>query len=431
MKGRKHIQNQFEPRHCEEQSDEAISQTEVDCRVGSSSLLAMTRGKVAVLLVNFGGPDSLRSVKPFLYNLFSDKKIIGLPTPLRQFVAWMISTSREKASGEMYKEIGSKSPLIPITYLQSQKLQELFRRNKINIDVFLGFRYCKPFIEDSLDLIKSKGYEKIVVLSLYPQYSYTTTGSTEMVVEKWKKKNGLRHCEKQSDEAIQHEVLSRGVETTKGSNSVSRSLAALGTIPEVSDCRVGSSSLLAMTSPVIFSIKDWFKDEDYIQSYTNQINNALENLDLRSTELLFSAHSIPIRNILKGDPYEEHIKETVKLIVEKLNWKKKWHLAYQSKLGPVKWLEPSCEVVIEEIAKRNQNASILVVPISFVCEHVETIYEIGMLYKEFAIKSGIKTFRRVPALNTDKFLIQALYNQVLNALESNRINIKELLITHQ
>jgi ferrochelatase len=342
---------------------------------GRKSIL--NQSKTAVLLVNFGGPDSLRSVKPFLYNLFSDSKIIGLPAPLRQFLAWIISTSREKASGEMYKKIGSKSPLIPITYLQSQKLQQLFRKNKIDIDVFLGFRYCKPYIEDSLDLIKSKGYEKIVVLSLYPQYSFTTTGSTEMVVENWKKKNNVQR------------------------------------------------------QPVIFSIKDWYKDEDYIQSYANQINNALENLDLRSTEILFSAHSIPIKNILNGDPYEKHINETAKLIIEKLKWKKKWHIAYQSKLGPVKWLEPSCEVVIEEIAKRNQNASILVVPISFVCEHVETIYEIGMLYKEFARKAGIKTFRRVPALNTDKFLIQALYNQVLNALESNKINIKELLITYK
>lgn len=330
------------------------------------------QSKTAVLLVNFGGPDSLRSVKSFLYNLFSDPKIINLPFPLRKFVAWMISTSRNKASSEMYKRIGGISPLIPITYLQTEKLQKLFNVNNILLDVFIGFRYCKPFIEDVLSELKDKGYEKIVILPLYPQYSYTTTGSTELVVNSWMKKNKYEN---------------------------------------------------------LFFIKNWHKDEDYIQAYVNLINKACEHLDLRRTEIIFSAHSIPVSNIEKGDPYEEHIKETADLIVKKLDWKKPWHIAYQSKLGPVKWLEPSCEFVIEEIAKKNPNTNILVVPVSFTCEHVETIYEIGILYKEMANKQGIKTFRRVPALNTDKFLIQALYNQVVRCLEDNKINFKELLLT--
>ena len=329
--------------------------------------------KIAVLLVNFGGPDRLSSVKSFLYNLFSDPTVLNFPFAnlYRRPLAWFISNIRQRASGEMYKKIGGMSPLIPITYLQKEKLQELFNKNNLSIDVFIGFRYSKPFIEDTLDEIKNLGYEKLIVLPLYPQYSYTTTGSTQLVINDWIKKNDVQ----------------------------------------------------------VHFIKDWYKDEDYIQAYCGLVEKALKHLDLRSTEIIFSAHSIPFFNIKNGDPYEKHIAETAELIIKKLQWKKRWHIGYQSKLGPVRWLEPGTDKVIEEIAKRNKNANVLVVPISFVCEHVETVYEIGFLYKTLAKKLGIKRFVRVPALNTDKYLIQALYNQVVGCLENNQIDIKELLLT--
>lgn len=330
---------------------------------------------IAVLLVNFGGPDGLRSVKPFLYNLFSDPTVLNFPFAnlYRKPLAWLISNIRNKASSEMYEKIGSISPLIPITYLQAEKLQNLFRKNEMPVDIFIGFRYCKPFIEDALTEISSSNYKRIIILPLYPHYSYTTTGSTELIVDRWLKKNSLNNTK-------------------------------------------------------LHFIKHWHTDEDYIQSYVNLINNSLSNLDLRSAEIIFSAHSIPLFNIDNGDPYQEHIAETVNLILEKLGWKKRWHLAYQSKLGPIKWLEPSTDKVIEEIAGKNTNTNILVVPISFTCEHVETIFEIGMLYKEFANKLGIKRFARVPALNTDKYLIQALYNQIVGCLETNCVSVKELLL---
>ena len=272
----------------------------------------------------------------------------------------------------MYKKIASISPLIPITYLQAHKLQEIITRNDLPIDVFIGFRYCEPLIEKVLDEIKNKGYKKIVILPLYPQYSYTTTGSVELVVNQWLK-----------DEPHNIEL---------------------------------------------YLIKQWYKDEDYIHSYVGLIEKALEHMDLRSTEIIFSAHSIPAVNVEHGDPYQDQIKETSSLIIQKLDWKKKWHIGYQSKLGPIKWLEPSTDKVIEQISQRTKNANILVVPISFVCEHVETIFEIGSLYKEIANKCGIKKFVRVPALNTDRYLIQALYNQIIGCLENNQINVKDLLL---
>ncbi len=333
--------------------------------------------EIAVLLVNFGGPHSLWSVKSFLYNLFSDPTVLNFPFAYlyRKPLAWLISNMRDMTSREMYKKIGSISPLIPITYLQAEKLQTLFNKSSLNLDVFVGFRYCQPFIEDALNKIQDLGYKKIIIFPLYPQYSFTTTGSVELVINQWLKK--------------QH--------TTN--------------------------------RPDLYFIKNWYSDEDYIQSYVNLIQKSLEHLDLRSTELIFSAHSIPLFNIKNGDPYQKHIIETVSLIIEKLNWKKKWHIAYQSKLGPVKWLEPATDKVIEEIAKKNKKANILVVPISFICEHVETIFEIGYLYKEVANKHGIKEFARVPALNTDKYLIQALYNQIMYCLEHNQIGIKDILLT--
>ncbi|MBI2996715.1 MAG: ferrochelatase [Candidatus Melainabacteria bacterium] len=329
--------------------------------------------KIAVLLVNFGGPDSLSSIKPFLYSLFSDPVVLNFPALYRKSLAWLISNLRNQASSKMYKKIGPMSPLIPITYLQAEKLQALFNINNLLVDVFISFRYCKPLIENVLDEIKEKGYKKVVVLPLYPQYSFTTTGSVELIVKNWLVKER------------------------------------------------GELELLF--------IKEWYKDEDYIDSYVYLIEKSLNNLDLRSTEMIFSAHSIPMINIKKGDPYQRQIIETAEEIIRKLNWKRRYHVTYQSKVGPIKWLEPATNVVIKEIGSRNKNANILVVPISFVCEHVETIFEIGKLYKDIAIKSGIKKFLRVPSLNTDKYLIQALYNQVVNCLEKNKVDIKEVLIT--
>lgn len=330
---------------------------------------------IAVLLVNFGGPSSLSTVKQFLYNLFADPVVLNFPLGFlyRKPLAWLISNMRNTASREMYKKIGGISPLISITYLQTEKLQNLFNTNNLLIDVFTGFSYCKPFIKETLDKIKNKGYKKLIVLPLYPQYSYTTTGSVQLEIDKWLKANNHKNLE-------------------------------------------------------IHLIKDWYKDEDYIESYSSLISKSLENLDLRSTEILFSAHSIPYNNIKKGDPYEKHITETAEKIINKLNWKKRWHIGYQSKLGPIKWLEPSTDKLIEEIGKRNRNANLLVVPISFVCEHVETIFEIGKLYKEIAKKNGIKKFVRVPALNTDKYLIQALYNQIIGCLENSQADIKEYFV---
>ena len=329
---------------------------------------------VAVLLVNFGGPQDLNAVKPFLYELFSDPAVLNFPLAFlyRKPLAWLISYFREKISCEMYKKIDGKSPLMEITNLQAEKLQELFNINELRVDVFCAFRYCNPFICNVLDEIRKRGYKKIVVLPLFPQYSYTTTGSIQLVIKKWLESKNIDSIE-------------------------------------------------------ICFIKEWYKDEDFILAHTHLIKKALKNLDLRSTEIIFTAHSIPLFNIENKDPYKEQITKTCENIIKNLNWKKRWHLSYQSKIGPVKWLEPGTDKVIEEIAQRNKRANLLLVPLSFVCDHVETLYEIDILYKETANKCGIKKFLRTEALNTNKYLIQALYNQLVGSLEITKVDIKEIL----
>jgi len=332
------------------------------------------QSKIAVLLVNFGGPKDLKSVKPFLYNLFLDPAILNIPfgALFRRPLSWLISNLRQFSSGAMYKRIGGKSPLIPITYEQKDALQKLLTKNEHNIDTFVGFRYSEPFIQDVLTEITEKGYEHVVILPLFPQYSYTTVGSVQLVVSDW----------------------------------------------------LGKSQV---PSPKFYFIDKWYFDEDYIMSFVDLIQSALKNLEIEKTEILFSAHSIPTVNIENGDPYEEEIHDTARLIIGKLRWEGSWHIGYQSKLGPIKWLEPSIDKVLEDIASKNKDTNVLVVPISFVNEHVETIYEIGILYKDIAEKLGIKKFVRIPALNTNKYLIQALYNQVIGSLNANGIQVKELL----
>lgn len=346
--------------------------------------------KTAVILINFGGPRNPDEVKPFLYNLFSDPVILNYPfispnswfsgylynlfTLYKRPLAWLVANLRQFSSKKMYEAINGTSPLIAMTYKQANNLQDMFLNSKLKIDIFVAFRYSHPFMPDVLDEIYAKGYTKLIVLPLFPQYSYTTTGSVQLGIKKWLKKSHLK----------------------------------------------------------TFFVSHWYEDEDYIQSFVNLIETELKNVDKtdkKSTEIIFSAHSIPAINIKNGDPYEYQIQQTAKAIIQKLAWKQKWHISYQSKLGPIKWLEPSTDKVIKEIAARNRNANILVVPLSFVSEHVETIYEIGMLYQEIANKAGIKRFVRVPALNENKYLIQALYNTIVNCLDSNEINIKEILIT--
>ena len=330
------------------------------------------KNTIGVLLLNLGGPDSLQAVRPFLYNLFSDRSIIKLgPSFLQKPIAWLISGIRAQSTKKIYNLIGGKSPILDITTEQAKALEEALNPSLLlrspnppftkggqgGIKVYVGMRYWHPFIDEVVPKIYNDGIRKLIVLSLYPHYSRATTGSA---LSQFK------------------EVVSR--------------------------------------YPVeIFCISSWFDHPLYIDALVDVIKRGMESFYHSSLDVhvLFSAHSLPESFIAEGDPYVYQIQETIKKIVKIMNIE--WHLSYQSKSGPVKWLEPSTEEMLEKFAEWGYR-NMLVVPISFVSDHIETLYEIDILYKDMAQKKGI-TLKRAESLNTHPLFIEALKDIVIESVK--------------
>ncbi|BBC24926.1 ferrochelatase [Pseudanabaena sp. ABRG5-3] len=321
-------------------------------------------GRLGVLLLNLGGPDKLEDVRPFLYNLFSDPEIIRLPSPLLQApLAWLISSLRAKQSQQNYKKIGGGSPLRRITEAQAQALRTQLVQNGHEAQVYVGMRYWHPFTEEAIAQIKKDKIEELVVLPLYPQFSISTTGSSFRLLDRiWK------------------------------------------TDPELQKIKYTV-------------VPSWYDNSWYLQSMANLIATKLDQVkDPSKAHIFFSAHGVPVSYIEEaGDPYQKEIEACAALIMQKLNRQNPYKLAYQSRVGPVEWLQPYTDVAIEELASQGVK-ELVVVPISFVSEHIETLEEIDMEYREIAEHAGIETFARVPAPDTDPTFIQALVDVVLKAL---------------
>lgn len=311
-----------------------------------------------VLLLNLGGPDSLDAVKPFLYNLFSDREIIKLGPPfLQKPIAAFIAATRSGKTRSMYSLIGGKSPILEITKAQAAVLEEVLNsREKPEhkpYRVYIGMRYWHPFIGDTVKQMYSDGIKNVIALGLYPHYSIATTGS-----------------------------------------SVSRMKEVMKDYPSLS----------------LRCIESWYDNPLYIDAIVEQINNGLEQFEGKP-EVLFSAHSLPQKFIDDGDPYLKEIEGTIAAITKKIDIR--WHLSFQSKSGPVKWLEPSTEHMLDELARKGVK-DLLVVPISFVSDHIETLYEIDILYKDMAGGLGIN-LKRTESLNTSPTFIKALAEIVAKA----------------
>ncbi len=357
---------------------------------------------IGVLLLNLGGPDSLQAIKPFLYNLFSDREIIRLgPSFLQKPVAWLISSLRSKKTEKMYSLIGGKSPILDITKAQAEALQEALnekaegRRQKAEVGskeskdssfilhpssfrfkVYIGMRYWRPFIKDTVQEVLKDGIKHLIVLTLYPHYSKATTG---LAIAEFKR------------------IISR--------------------------LSVPSSQF-----PVEY-VEQWFDFPPYIEALAELIYEGIVDFDSepayrtgrpayrtgRPVELLFSAHSLPEDFIKKGDPYLNHINATTNAVNSLLSTRYsllvKWHLSFQSKSGYVKWLQPSTDEIIIRLAQTGCK-NVLVVPISFVSDHIETLYEIDILYKGLAEKHGI-SLKRSQSLNTSEKFITALKELIL------------------
>lgn len=326
-----------------------------------------------ILLLNLGGPDSLTAVRPFLFNLFSDREIIRLgPSFLQGPIAYLISSFRAGKTEKAYGLIGGKSPIRDITFAQAEALETALNQKQASaagdkparLKVFVAMRYWHPLIGEVVPELYKNGIRRLIVLSLYPHYSVATTGSS---------------LSKLRDVSRKYPI-----ET--------------------------------------FNILSWFDHPLYIDALIGSIEEGMKLFGMRSAgaagtasdvHVLFSAHSLPVKFIEEGDPYAEQTKGTINAITKRLDIK--WSLSYQSKSGPVKWLGPSTDQMIEELAGKGVK-DLLVVPISFVSDHIETLYEIDILYKEMAKKLGMR-LERAASLNTSRFFISALQNIVLKGLE--------------
>lgn len=312
--------------------------------------------KKGVILLNLGGPDRLEAIRPFLYNLFSDRDIIKLgPGFLQKPIAYLISLLRTKKSMEAYKLIGGFSPLRSITLAQAEALKERLRFK--DYSVYIGMRYWHPFIEEAVEDIKRDKITHLLALPLYPQYSIATSGSSL---------NHLKKC-------------------------------------------------LKDTGILFNSINSWPDNPYYTKALRELIKDAINKLKTPDNcHILFSAHSLPVAFIEKGDPYVKEIMITIKEVMKEIALP--WHLSYQSKTGPVRWLSPSTEEKLREFASQGVR-EVIIVPVSFVSDHIETLYEIDIYYRDIAEKLGLKLIR-TESLNTNPLFIEALYKMVIENMES-------------
>jgi len=311
-----------------------------------------------VVLFQLGGPDSLEAVEPFLYNLFSDPDIIDFPlaTLARKPLAKFISSRRSKKVAEHYKEIGGKSPILELTNRQASALQKRLNKS-VDVQVFVAMRYWNPLTDVAAANITGGKFDRVILLPLYPQYSATTSGSS---INEWNRR-----------------FQSKGVEQKL--------------------------------------IHHFYDHPKYIDAVVENMNKALgsfRSIDRSKVTLVFSAHGVPLSVIQKGDPYQDHIEQTVQLVMKRGRWKSPHALCYQSKVGGAKWLSPSLNQTIHDLAGRGVK-HVLVIPIAFLTDHVETLHEINVEAKHDALRLGITNFVLMPALNDHPKLIEALADEVL------------------
>lgn len=311
---------------------------------------------IGVVLLQLGGPDSLTSVEPFLYNLFSDPDIIDLPLAFlfRRRLAKFISSRRAPKVAEYYKKIGGRSPILRLTTRQALALERELSMD-LQIRTYIAMRYWHPLTEETIEVLKREGIQRVILVPLYPQYSKTTTGSS---VNEWNR------------------ILDR----------------------------IGADQLRADV------IHDYCEHPLYIRAIVKNIRIALARVKLADrpkVHLVFSAHGTPMRLVRDGDPYQQQVIRTYWSVVREGNFDLPHHLCYQSKVGPQHWLEPSLVDTIDRLAAEHVT-HVIVVPIAFVSDHSETLYEINMEVRHRAKQAGIQHYDMSPALNTNPLFIRAL-----------------------
>ncbi len=315
--------------------------------------------KTAVVILNLGGPDSLEAIEPFLYNLFSDRDIFKLPFGQKLF-AKVISSKRAPKVSKEYELIGGKSPINEWTEIQRKLLEEKLQIYDKNIFVFTAMRYWHPLTKEVAENIKEQNFDRIVLLPLYPHNSISTTGSS---FNEWDR------CFTATKEKILR----------------------------VDNYRTNSSYIAAINERI----------DKTILRFPEEVR--------KDIQLVFSAHGTPVSMVKNGDPYSHHIKDTVDKVMEERNYTHPHHLCYQSKVGPVKWLTPATDTMIEDLANAGKK-HLLIIPISFVSDHVETSFELDIEYRHVADEFKIENYIVMEGLNDSKLFINALYEETLKVL---------------
>ena len=321
--------------------------------------------KIAVVLFNLGAPNDISSVKPFLRNLFFDPAILRLVWIVRLPLAYLISELRTKAATKIYRALGGSSPLLSNTEKQARAIEERLNAiRKENIRTFIAMRYWHPMSKEVVEKVRRWSPDRVLLAPLYPQFSSSTTASS---LKQW-----YRYAEK----------------------------------------KIFCETKVLCCYPT---------EAGFVQGICRSVEENLKRQNIfegsKPLRILFSAHGIPQKFVDRGDPYQHHIEQTVAAVVSKLALPKScdWRLCYQSRVGPMKWLQPYTE---DEIRRAGaEQRPILVVPVAFVSEHSETLYELDREYFDVAVESGVPVYLRAPAVGTDGAFIEGLARAIDKRLD--------------
>jgi len=321
--------------------------------------MANSTRRIGVVLFQLGGPDTLEAIEPFLFNLFNDPDIIDFPFARigRKALAKLISSTRARKVQHHYAAIGGGSPLRRFTEQQARCLQLKLIEYGLDARCFVAMRYWHPFTEEAIDQLRAAECDEVVLLPLYPQYSSTTTGSS---LNEWRRK-------------FSYDLPVRSVDA-------------------------------------------FYRNPAYLDALAKKVDEALIRFsDRGAVHLIFSAHSVPVSVIEKGDPYQAQIEETVHLLMEVGRWPNPHSVCYQSKVGASRWLQPSLHRTLKDLAAEKVR-QVCVVPVSFVSDHVETLGEIDHEARQEAAALGIEKFEMTEGLNNSPKFINALAELVGSAI---------------
>ena len=306
--------------------------------------------RLAIVLFNLGGPDSPEAVEPFLRNLFSDPAIIQLPGIVRLPLARLIARRRAPVARKIYDHIGGSSPILAETQKQARALEKVLSVDGVDAKAFVAMRCWHPFSDGAARAVKQFNPDRLVLLPLYPQFSTTTTASSLKDWDRAAKKAGLH------------------VRTSR--------------------------------------ICCYPDDPGFIAAAAGAIRSAMEGRDAGlSYRLLLSAHGLPKRVVEKGDPYQWQVERTARALVDVLGMDD-WRVCYQSRVGPLKWLEPATEAEIRRAGAEGKG--VIIAPIAFVSEHSETLVELDIEYGKLAREAGVPDYRRAATVGSDPAFIAGL-----------------------